>query len=115
MARRSSVCMKSPALAWCRRPRPRNRSPETKAVHRNALAAPATQQASAQPSNIIMYNAAGLSIVFGPDAGVNLSSLTQNEQKMSQFAARVMPNNNSITAEAQNYGDEGLKQAFLAR
>lgn len=55
-----------------------------------------------------------LSIVFGPDAAANLSSLAQNEQKMSQFAARVMPNNNSITAEAQNYGDEGLKQAFLA-
>ncbi|MDE2458615.1 MAG: hypothetical protein KGL20_05200 [Rhodospirillales bacterium] len=56
-----------------------------------------------------------LGIVFGPGAAAKLSALAQNEQQMSQFAARVMPNSNSISAEALNYGHEadGLGKAAM--
>lgn len=56
-----------------------------------------------------------LAIVFGPGAASKLSTLAQNEQQMSQFAARVMPNGNSVTAEALNYGHEadGLGKAAM--
>lgn len=46
-----------------------------------------------------------LGIVFGPDAAANVKTMAQNEANMSKFASRVMPNNNSVTAEAQNHGN----------
>ena len=56
-----------------------------------------------------------LAIVFGPGAASKLSALAQQEQQMSQFAARVIPNGNSVTAEALNYGHEadGLGKAAM--
>lgn len=55
-----------------------------------------------------------LGIVFGQNAAAKINTLATGEQRMAQFENRVLPNVNSITAEASNYGDEGLKQAFLA-
>lgn len=49
---------------------------------------------------------AKLGIVFGPDAAGQIAQTAQTEKAMALFASRAMPNVNSVTAQAQNFGEE---------
>lgn len=46
-----------------------------------------------------------LAIVFGDPAASNIGRVATQEKQMQAFENRVLPNNNSITAEATNHGN----------